>query len=518
MYYMRVHIICATRAPGAAAPGRDASRRIGRCYFPRVHDPEPAEILYRHGLAVLRHTGEAPPFMEWDARAAAYVAPGHRYAELQAWAAARGIRERAAASYGTGSAPEPGGADVADPVLFDPRTPRDYQRDALSRWLAAGGRGSVVLPTGAGKSFVAVLAIHATGARACVVAPTKALVAQWYGQLADAFGADRVGAWYGDEKDVAPITVTTYHSAFALQERHGARFDTLVLDEAHHLADTAAGEAKAWHDAVRIAPARHRLALTATYPEERDVELRALVGPVVYRRLIAEMADAELAAFVTERRFVRFSAEERRRYEACDAAYRTFVADRGYRERFEDATAAWKVFMAETRRSPAARRAHRAFLERESLTALPAAKLAETARLLRLFPAETALIFCGSTASAERVSRRFALPMITADTPASERKRLLDRVAAHGIRAVASVRVLDEGWDVPSAKLGIVLGDSTKGSRRQHAQRLGRLLRRQGERVASLFEIVVADTHEFYASQKRGAAVRAQPPQMGLGF
>jgi superfamily II DNA or RNA helicase len=176
------------------------------------------------------------------------------------------------------------------------------------------------------------------------------------------------------------------------------------------------------------------------------------------------------------------------------------------------------MFMAETRRSPAARRAFRAFRERERLIALPQAKLREAERLLRLFPAETALIFCGSTESAERVSRRFAIPMITSHTPASERKSLLDWIAAGDIHAVASVRVLDEGWDVPSAKLGIVLGDSTKGSRRQHAQRLGRLLRRQGERVASLFEIVVADTHEFYAAQKRGAGVHAKLPQLGLGF
>ncbi|CAN5739727.1 hypothetical protein BH23GEM9_BH23GEM9_34620 [soil metagenome] len=149
---------------------------------------------------------------------------------------------------------------------------------------------------------------------------------------------------------------------------------------------------------------------------------------------------------------------------------------------------------------------------------LPTAKLLEAERLLRLFPAETALLFCGSTAAAERVSRRFAIPMIAAETPASERKRLLDQVAAGAVRAIASVRVLDEGWDVPTAKLGIVLGDSTKGSRRQHEQRLGRLLRRQGDRVASLFELVVADTHEFYAAQKRGAAVRRKPPQFGLGF
>jgi superfamily II DNA or RNA helicase len=464
------------------------------------------EILYRNGLAMLRHVREAPPFMEYDARSDAYVAPGHRLAELRAWAHERGVMDGAVA------------ADGEDVPLFDPRTPRDYQQEAVDRWLAADGRGSVVLPTGSGKSFVAVLAIHATGARACVVAPTRALVAQWYGQLADAFGTERVGAWYGDEKNIAAITVTTYHSAFGLLERHGAAFDTLVLDEAHHLADTAVGEATAWQDALRIAPSRHRLGLTATYPDDRDGGLRALVGPVVYRRVIAEMADAELAAFVTERRYVRLTQQERATYDACDALYSDHVRERGYRERFEDRTAAWKVFMSETRRSPAARRAFRAFRERERIITLPDAKLYEAQRLLRLFAAETSIVFCGSTESAERISRRFAIPMITAHTPASERKTLLDRIAAGEIRAVASVRVLDEGWDVPSAKLGIVLGDSTKGSRRQHAQRLGRLLRRQGDRVASLFEIVVADTHEFYASQKRGAAVRSKPPQLGLGF
>jgi superfamily II DNA or RNA helicase len=471
-----------------------------------MSDPAaPPEILYRNGLAMLRHVREAPPFMRYDARADAFVAPGHRLAEVRAWAAEHGILGHAA-------------GDVVSTPFFDPRTPRDYQQAAVDRWLASGGRGSVVLPTGAGKSFVALLAVHATGSRACIVAPTRALVAQWYGQLADAFGSERVGAWYGDEKVLAPITVTTYHSAFALLERRGGEFDTLVLDEAHHLADTAEGEAVAWQDALRIAPARYRLALTATYPEDRDAGLRALVGPVVYRRSIAEMADAELAAFVTERRYVRLTPEERARYDDLDARYRAFLDERGYRERFADATSAWKVFMAETRRSPAARRAHRAFLERERLIALPAAKLRETERLLRLFPAETALIFCGHTDAAERISRRFAIPMITAHTPASERRSLLERIAAGEVRAVASVRVLDEGWDVPSAKLGIVLGDSTKGSRRQHAQRLGRLLRRQGERVASLFEIVVSDTHEFYRAQKRSAAVKHAPPQLGLGF
>jgi len=469
------------------------------------HTPTP-RLEYRHGLVVLRHVREAPSFMQYDARAAAWTAPGHRLGEARAWAATQAVLDVTLTAVDD------------DVVLFDPRVPRDYQRDAADRWHAAGRRGSVVLPTGSGKSFVAIVAIHESGARACVVAPTRALVQQWYVQLADAFGSDRVGAWYGDEKHVADVTVTTYHSLFPLMERHGARFETLVLDEAHHLADTTSGAAPSWLDGVSIAPAPGRLALTATYPDDRDAGIRRVIGPVVYRRTVSEMADAELAAFASERRYVRLTQTERRDYEQCDRAYREFFEAQGYRERAKDRTGAWKAFMADTRRLPAARRAHRAFRERERIITLPQAKLQETARLLRLFPNETALIFCGSTEAAERVSRRFAIPMITANTPASERRQLLDGIGAGRMHAVASVRVLDEGWDVPSAKLGIVLGDSTKGSRRQHAQRLGRLLRRQGERVASLFEIVVADTHEFYAAQKRGTAIPRPAPQLGLGF
>lgn len=148
-----------------------------------------------------------------------------------------------------------------DGRFFDPRTPRDYQRRALERWTAEDARGAIVLPTGSGKTFVAILAVEWHGRGACVVALTRALVNQWYAELADAFGADRVGTFYTDEKDVRPITVTIYHSAFTVQERWGELFDLLVLAEVHHLADDPEGGAKSWHDAVRIPKrARRRLA------------------------------------------------------------------------------------------------------------------------------------------------------------------------------------------------------------------------------------------------------------------
>lgn len=479
---------------------------------------------YRNGLAVLHAVREAPPpWMDFDARLQAHVAPGHRYPELRRWAESRGAVE---------GSQEP---DALGPSFSDDRTPREYQLEALRRWEAAGSRGTVVLPTGSGKSLVALLAIRRLEQGACVVAPTRALLSQWFNQLADAFGADGVGAFYGDEKDVRSLTVTTYHSAFTLLERWGPRFGLLVLDEVHHLADAAPASArstpqeppsaaaptgKGWHDALRIAPIRRVLGLTATYPDGRDRELQGLVGPVVYRRRLGEMVDAELADLAMERRFVALTDEERARYDRAASLYEGFIEARGYRERFgESASTWWPVFMAETRRSPEARRAFRAFRDRDRIVALARGKMALARRLLGLHPAEQAILFCGTSEAAEAVSRRFAIPVVRAETPASERRRILELLASGELHAVASVEVLDEGWDVPGAKLGIVLGGSRGGGRRQHQQRLGRILRRQGDRVASLFELVAADTHEFFASQRRSGALRsATDPQLGLGL
>src|SRR5690606_40397608 len=60
------------------------------------------------------------------------------------------------------------------------REPRPFQTEALAAWRGAGGRGVVVLPTGAGKSHLAVLAIEDRRRATLVVAPTLDLVRQWY--------------------------------------------------------------------------------------------------------------------------------------------------------------------------------------------------------------------------------------------------------------------------------------------------------------------------------------------------
>jgi superfamily II DNA or RNA helicase len=57
---------------------------------------------------------------------------------------------------------------------------RDYQYDAFNSWKRNRYRGVIVLPTGTGKSYLALKAIEEIKERCLIVVPTLALVDQWY--------------------------------------------------------------------------------------------------------------------------------------------------------------------------------------------------------------------------------------------------------------------------------------------------------------------------------------------------
>ena len=108
--------------------------------------------------------------------------------------------------------------------------PRPYQEDALTAWLAQGSAGVVVLPTGAGKTFVAAMAIVETGLWTLAVVPTIDLLQQWRTALATALSLniDDIGTFGGGEKELKPITIITYDSA-ALYPRELSRFGLLIF-------------------------------------------------------------------------------------------------------------------------------------------------------------------------------------------------------------------------------------------------------------------------------------------------
>ena len=261
-----------------------------------------------HGLE--RGSPLLPAACVWDARTDCHRVEAYRYAEL-------------VLSLVRAEVPFEDGARAYEELEDGARAleePRPYQREALEAWRRGRGQGVVVLPTGAGKTLVALLAIDARRRSALVVAPTLDLVRQWYDVLRRAF--DRpIGVLGGGEHAVEAITVTTYDSAYIHMDRLGDRFGLVVFDECHHLP----GESYAL--AARACLAPFRLGLTAT-PERGDGrhgDLQELVGPVVYEKDIVEMSGDWLSGYETHRIAVSLSASERAEYEAERALYLGFL-------------------------------------------------------------------------------------------------------------------------------------------------------------------------------------------------
>lgn len=373
------------------------------------------------------------------------------------------------------------------------REPFPHQTEAVATWWSNRGRGVVVLPTGTGKTFTAMLAIQKVGRPTLVVTPTIDLLNQWHWQLAQAFQTT-IGLMGGGTYDLQPLTVTTYDSAYIHLERWGNRYGLLVFDECHHLP----GPTYAMSAIGSIAP--YRMGLTAT-PERADGQEMVypeLIGPIVYRREIKELSGDFLAEYRTTRLYVSLSTEEQERYQQCRDIYKQFINDRNISMAGPNG---WQRFIFEASRSPEGWNAFRAFREQKRLERAAGAKLKKLEELLVQHSKDRILIFTADNATVYQIARQYLVPAITHQTKSRERKQILERFHSGEYPVVVTSQVLNEGVDVPAANVGIVLsGTSTI---RENVQRLGRLLRKQAGKQAILYELVARGTTEEFASERR---------------
>ncbi len=481
-------------------------------------DPESPQIRFVGGTLVLDHIsqdaqGLPPPFQWFNAK---WRCPAFYYRTVQPWLKRQGIRNRAP-RWRTLSL-----------TLDDDRDSYAYQTESLRAWQDAGRWGSIVLPTGAGKTFVALQAIARCAVSTLVVVPTLDLLHQWYARLEDAFNIP-IGAWYGEEKRLAPLTVTTYPSAWAHAEALGNQFKLLVFDEIHHL------PAPTWHEIALMCLAPYRLGLTATYPEALDQALSSasprsrqgtaskakdapqqsklwtydvedpvslldeLVGPVIYCKHIEDLTGKQLAEYRTQRIRVNLTAEERAAYDAAYATYTGYVREAHLRERYGSHW--WHEFTRRSAYKVQARQAKVAELKLKEIVHQAQGKLKVLDQLLREHWDRQMLIFTAHNRFAYAIARRHLIPVITHQTKTAERKAILEGFRARAYRAIVTTRVLNEGIDVPEAKIAIVLGGSA--SAREYVQRLGRVLRKRGNAEAILYEVIVRKTVDERIARRR---------------
>lgn len=468
--------------------------------------PEPLQITFDAGTLIL--TGDAAqietlPGCQFDERIHGYRAEARYYRAI-----VEELRRRKLEVSDNARDYQP----IALP-LTNSREPFPHQKEAMTTWWNAGGRGVVVLPTGTGKTLVALLAIAHVGRPALVVTPTIPLMNQWYGEMGRAFSSRRlapaspdpnegaspetppaIGLLGGGYYELQPLTVTTYDSAYIHLERWGNKYGLLVFDECHHLPSAS------YQFAAVGAIAPYRLGLTAT-PERadgRETLYSELVGPIVYRREIQQLAGEFLADYRVIRLEVELTPEERERYTLARQTYRQFVTDHGISM---GSPSGWQRFLQMTYREPDGRAAFLAYREQKRMSLAAPAKINLLDDLLHRHALDRVIIFTYDNASVYEIARRFLVPAITHQTKTRERQQILERFHKGEYNVVVTSQVLNEGVDVPAANVGLIL--SGTGSVREHVQRLGRLLRKHGEKQAILYEVVTRDTGEEYTSERR---------------
>ena len=121
------------------------------------------EIKYDHGTLAVK--GDAHiPFGRYDERSRCFRVPAYKYRDLIDYLDLSGI-------------------EYAEKVFDLPPTPffeaefelRDYQEEAVAKWMI-DRRGVVVLPTGAGKTYVAMEIIRELNVPTLIVVPTLDLI------------------------------------------------------------------------------------------------------------------------------------------------------------------------------------------------------------------------------------------------------------------------------------------------------------------------------------------------------
>jgi superfamily II DNA or RNA helicase len=121
------------------------------------------------------------------------------------------------------------------------------------------------------------------------------------------------------------------------------------------------------------------------------------------------------------------------------------------------------------------------------------------------------IIFTQHNSLVYSISNEFLIPAITHRTDKLERKDVLSGFRDGRYLAIVTSKVLDEGVDIPDAKLGIIV--SGTGSGREYIQRLGRLLRPKltstdgVDQKAKLIEIISSNTRETGTSERRKRAL-----------
>lgn len=370
-----------------------------------------------------------------------------------------------------------------DPIDINLRSPtlagkefglRGYQKEAVDAFWAGGtergGSGAIVLPCGAGKTVVAIGTMDVVKEMTLILTTNITALRQWRNEIIDKtdIDPDLVGEYSGENKEIKPITLTTYQILTYRRSKEDefkhfglfneANWGLIVYDEVHLLPAPV-------FRAVANLQSRRRLGLTATLVREdgKEDEVFSLIGPKKYD--------------------VPWRVLEKKGFIATAQCIEMRVP-------FRDNELRLSYAMSEPR-------------EKYKLAATNPAKLEVVEMLLEKHKGEQILVIGQYLDQLDQIKELTGAPIITGRVPQPERDVLYKKFRSGEVPVLVVSKVANFAVDLPDASVAIQVS-GTFGSRQEEAQRLGRVLRPKADNnTAHFYSVVTRDTTEQDYSNKR---------------
>lgn len=399
-----------------------------------------------------------------------------------------------------------------------------WQIECLNAWISNNCRGIVNVVTGAGKTTLALSAIehlekYHANLKIKIIVPQTFLLSQWTHEIIRHTGArrDEIGVYSGKHKDsdkkymIYVVNSARYSFSKHILADIGNGSSVLVIaDECHHYTSEENAKVFDFYPLLPSNAAYFSLGLSATPETAKYDAITSPLGCEIYKYGFVDALNAQIISkFALFNIAVDFTPDEAYTYD--ELSDRLLISLAKLKKLCPELKrlSGNSFFAALQRLASSAKSSEIAALaltvltisyERKAVVHLAEQRVLCAVKLIEMIEARSNIIvFCERIETAERI---FGIVKITnpeqigiyhSDMEHQARKQALERYSRSEIRILICCKALDEGLNIPSMDVGIVV--STSGSERQRIQRLGRLLRRSGG-TKRLFYIYVSQSSE----------------------
>lgn len=354
----------------------------------------------------------------------------------------------------------------------------EVQREALEIF-TKNPVGTIILPTGMGKTRLGVMAHKSLGGKCVVVTSRIPLIEQWKQEFAATY----------PEADYEILIINT-------ARKLTLECDLLIVDEAHRAFSPAS---KKVFEGIRY---KALLCLTATLPKDADkVEMMQQIAPIIYSKQLDDASGA-LAPYEVFNFEVTMDRKTAALYKTFDQMFnsgRIALArlwskyyKHEYASIFELAKAMAPLKEKEEVHLAARRYWSGMSLRKKTLYECPS-KIDAIRKILQRFPRRKWLVFTKSITFAEKTAAALGCEVYHSKLSTKERERILETFKNNNLPLI-TVDALNEGLNVVDVDSAICAAGASTDL--ENIQRLGRILRQKEGKKALFINLYVPNTQE----------------------